>query len=106
MNDRAQAVSQTILKQLGGQRFVTMTGANSFTYAANGALTFRIPRRPGPQGRIRKVKIILNDNDLYVMEFYKVEKDYSVSLVERVEDIYADQLETIFTKHTGLHTCF
>ena len=93
-------IAKTILSQLGGNRFVAMTGAKSFGYDSKGSsvsLQFRIGRN-AKQVNIVKINYI-RGKDLYEMEFYKGTK-----LLKKVSNVYADQLRKIFTKHTGLYT--
>ena len=56
-------VAKTILAQLGGKRFIAMTGANSFTGSAD-ELTFKLPTR----GKMRAVKIKLEPSDTYTFK--------------------------------------
>jgi hypothetical protein len=93
-------IAKTILSQLGGNRFVAMTGAKSFGYDSKGSsvsLQFRIGRN-AKQVNIVKINYI-RGKDLYEMEFYKGTK-----LLKKVSNIYADQLQKMFTKHTGMYT--
>ena len=93
-------IAKTILSQLGGNRFVAMTGAKSFGYDSKGSsvsLQFRIGRN-AKQVNIVKINYI-RGKDLYEMEFYKGAK-----LLKKVSNVYADQLRKIFTKHTGMYT--
>jgi hypothetical protein len=94
----SQAIAQTILAQLGGNRFAAMTGAKNFLRLDSG-LQFDIPRANG----IRKVRVELNGNDLYDVTFYKV-LGVNVSPVAELQDLYADQLQSNFTEQTGLYT--
>ena len=48
-------------------------------------------------------------NDLYNMEFIQLRKkrgsmDVNMKVLKRVKGVYADQLQSIFTKHTGMYT--
>ena len=93
-------IAKTILSQLGGNRFVAMTGAKSFGYDSKGSsvsLQFRIGKN-AKQVNIVKINYI-RGKDLYEMEFYKGTK-----LLKKVSNVYADQLRKIFTKHTGMYT--
>lgn len=89
-----------ILQQLGGRKFMVMTGAKNFVKDdKTKSISFKIPRANG----ISYVKIMLNGKDLYDIEFYKLHK-LEPKLVKKVDDIYADQLQEIFTENTGLYT--
>ena len=93
-------IAKTILSQLGGNRFVAMTGAKSFGYDSKGSvvsLQFRIGRNAK---QVNTVRInYIRGKDLYEMNFYKGTK-----LLKKVSNVYADQLKKIFTKHTGMYT--
>jgi len=63
-------VANTILDQLGGRRFIVMTGSKSFAGDDN-SLTFRIGRN---SGNWNAVKITLTPADDYTVSFYKFRK--------------------------------
>jgi hypothetical protein len=98
-------VANTILAQLGGRKFVAMTGASSFV-GGNDTLTFRLPRSDYNKKRIKGVRITLTPDDLYTMIFFKQKGRPTFEVVEvaKHEGIYADQLAEIFTSETGLYT--
>ena len=61
-------VAQTILSQLGGGRFVMMTGAKHLmsTSTQRGGLRFQLPATPHfVKNRIRVMEIVLTEADLY-----------------------------------------
>lgn len=96
-------VANTILSQLGGRRFTTMTGANSLT-AINeqcGGLSFRLPRMNGV--KVNYVKIVLNGLDLYEVTFGRIYNN-KFSVISEHKDVYCDELENLFEKQTGLYT--
>jgi len=94
-----QTIAREILKQLGGNKFIVMTGAKHFVSDVN-SLRFRIPRS---KNGINYVKIVLNSLDLYDVEYGKVFGDkYTVVNVEN--NIYDDMLIPSFEKNTGLYT--
>lgn len=93
-------VANTILDQLGGRRFIAMTGARNLLGSAN-SLSFKLPSGFALHG-INYVKITLNESDLYDVEFgtirgrnYKKSSDYV---------LYAEDLQRIFREETGLDT--
>jgi hypothetical protein len=92
-------VANTILEQLGGGRFIAMTGAKSFV-GGEDSLHFSIPKS---KDGINKVRIILAPSDTYRMEFYKA-RGIECALIGEMEMVYAEDLRRIFTSHTGLHT--
>jgi hypothetical protein len=91
-------VAQIILDQLGGNRFARMTGAWQFLGSEEGRfLRFKVP---GAKDGIALVKITLDPNDTYTVEFLSK----TGSVIWQGSDIYADMLEDIFTDKTGLAT--
>jgi hypothetical protein len=93
--------ANTILAQLGGNKFLAMTGAKHLMTGGND-LTFKLPSRFAKDG-INCVRVTLNGMDLYDVEFMKI-RGAKVSEVASVEMVYADQLAGIFTAKTGLDT--
>lgn len=104
-------VAQTILQQLGGSRFVAMTGAKNFVSDGN-TLRMTLPKNGS---RANRLWITLNGNDLYDMRFFRYVAprlnsktfEYSGEKItdEKVyNDIFFDQLQEIFTAHTKMYT--
>ena len=94
--DKRQA--GVMLKQLGGNKFIMMTGAKNFAVGPKGA-GFKIGRN---SKNVNFVRIDLK-NDLYDMEFFQVRAG-KMKLKSKVKQIFADQLQDQFTKHTGMYT--
>jgi len=95
-------VATTILEQLGNNKFIVMTGATRFLSTEN-SLQFRIPGKGFTKGGINSVKITLELDDTYTMEFGKVwGMDYKKLSEHR--DVYCDMLQDLFTEETGLDT--
>lgn len=92
---RNQEIATTILAQLGGNRFKAMTGAHSFSADLN-CLIFKLPKG-------KSVKITLNGKDLYDVEFWSI-RGFNVNKTATEADVYAEDLQRIFTEHTGLAT--
>ncbi len=92
--------AEILLRQLGGNRFIAMTGARNFLKDKD-SLRFKIP---SAKHGINYVKITLNPKDLYDIEFGKVSKNGSYKLIKFVEDIFVDSLQEVFTSYTGLYT--
>lgn len=95
-------VAKTILAQLGGNRFVAMTGASSFAYSEN-ALTFRVGSN---SKKIKAVRIELNGRDLYDMTFFKMGRfpNPGAIVVAEHADIFCEDLRDIFEAETDLLT--
>jgi hypothetical protein len=98
-----QEIAQTILQQLGGNRFKAMTGASSFASGRFGdrpGLSFRLPRC---KDGIQSVIITLTPDDLYDITYGKIVKfDYRV--VAESKGVFVETLRKDFESHTGLYT--
>lgn len=92
-------VAQTILEQIGGRKFLAMTGAKNCMADGN-TLRFHLPRGFAKNG-INLVSITLDPSDTYTMTFSKY-RALKVTPVATVPGVYADNLRTNFTYHTGL----
>jgi len=91
----------TVLEQLGGNKFIAMTGAKDFIRDdAKGMIAFKIGRN---SKGITHVRITLNAKDLYDMEFLK-KRNLDLKVVSKAGDVYFDHLQDIFTENTGLDT--
>ena len=94
------------LKQLGGNKFIMMTGAKNFGVGPKG-MGFKIGNN---SKKINFIRIDLDrGKDLYNMEFIRLrrkkgEMSPSINVVKKVKGVYADQLQDIFTKYTGMYT--
>lgn len=94
-----QNTSKTILDQLGGRRFIMMTGAKNFLTDGSD-LTFSIP---SARNGINRVQIKLNELDLYDIEFGRYQSlNYRTKAV--LTNISCSALRETFTAHTGLYT--
>lgn len=94
-------VSKTILEQLGGRRFIAMTGARDLIGGPD-YLMFRLPRGLALNG-INKVKITLDWTDTYVVEALRL-GPVACETIEHVDSVYAEDLQQVFTRLTGLDT--
>lgn len=90
--------AKTILEQLGGNRFLAMTGARDLT-GSNDSLTFKIGK--GAKRGINAVRVTLDPTDTYTVEFIKIGRGWNVSTLETVGMVYGDSLRAVFTEHTG-----
>lgn len=97
-------VANTILAQLGGRRFIAMTGASSFGGGKN-ALGFRVPAKM-TKNNISGVRITLDPSDTYTVTFLaqRGAPTFEVYTVAEHSLIYSDQLEDVFRSETGLAT--
>lgn len=95
-----QEVANEILRQLGGQRFIVMTGVKNLSSSPT-SLTMKLPKCGT---KAQWLKITLNSKDLYDLEFVRLTKTYEREVVKEYSDIYCDQLQEIFTQETKLYT--
>ena len=90
---------ETILKQLGGNRFIAMTGAKNL--GTNGKdLSFSIGRNA--KG-VTHFIIKLTSADLYDVEFINM-RGAKRKVIKKVKGVYGDMLPKIFQKYTGMRT--
>ena len=101
--------ANTIFKQLtlseaGANRLKAMVGAKNFNYsAADSNAAFRFTAKA--KNKANYLKITLNGNDLYDVEFgYVRSTNYTVR--SEVKDMYFDQLKEHFETETGLYLSF
>ena len=93
------SVARTILEQLGGSRFLAMTGAVGLIGDPR-SMTFRIPLSRG----INNVVVELDrGTDTYTVVGYRL-KGHNCNEVQRHALVYADALQVVFTAMTGLDT--
>jgi len=96
-------VGEMIVRQLGGNKFITMTGAKNFVQSKTEKyITFKLPSNFA-KGGINFVKIQLTPLDTYNIDFYKT-KGMSLKKIKSYKNIYADTLRNIFEDTTGLKT--
>jgi len=88
-----------ILKQLGGQRFIAMTGAKNLVCDEKG-ITFKFMKNAIGA---KWCTINLNSLDLYDMTFKSIKKNELIILKE-INNLYDDMIESAFSNITGLAT--
>lgn len=100
-----------ILEQLGGRRFIVMTGSKDFI-GDKDTLRMSLARNSSGANRL---EITLNGMDLYDMRFYRRAggkfnpKTYEFTPIKEKDikvyhDVWCDQLEELFREVTGLET--
>ena len=98
---QTETTGRTILNQLGGYRFITMTGARSLVDTGDG-LMFQLPERFARAG-INKIVVTLNANDYYDLQAWRI-KGVDCRLIEERTNVPAETLRETFTRLTGLDT--
>ena len=93
-------IAQTILNQLGGNKFIAMTGSKNFGAGEN-YLSMNLTRN---KIKAQYLTITLNSMDTYDMCFFSVDKQFNRTVKASIEGVYCDMLQDIFTQHTGLYT--
>jgi predicted acetyltransferase len=90
-----------VLEQLGGNKFIAMTGAKNFIKDdTKQMICFNIGRN---SANVNGVRIVLNSMDTYDMEFLSVRAG-NIKIKSEAKGIYWDMLQEIFTEHTGMYT--
>lgn len=90
-----------VLKQLGGNKFIAMTGAKNFVQDQKTKM-FAFKIGGGAKKSINYIRIKLTSMDLYDMEFIRL-RGGKITVVAKETGVYNDQLQTFFTKHTGMY---
>ena len=92
-------IGETILKQLGGNKFLITTGVNNLKQYKN-SLLMTLPKN---KSKANKLQIILIDYNLYTLKFLK-ETKMGIKEVNTFSGVYGNQLTELFTQITGLYT--
>lgn len=100
-------IAKTILQQLGGNKFIAMTGAKELSDEGNG-LRMKLTRN---MAGANYLTIAINSMDTYDMVFVKMVKPtprngfrQSMKTVAEHRGVYCDMLNDCFTQTTGLYT--
>lgn len=94
-----KSIAIEILRQLGGKRFIAMTGAKNF-WCDNNTMGFKLSGTM-TKNRINWIKITLNAMDTYDIEFISIWGD-KMKTIEKLEGIYNDGLQDVISDRTGL----
>jgi hypothetical protein len=107
MEEYQHTIAQTIVQQLGGRKFTTMTGAKLFAdinKSGQVELRAKLPGNLGIKNNINMVTIALNEGlDLYIMAFINTRKVEGKQLIKKYEQVYCDDLIPFFEEETGLY---
>ena len=95
-----------ILNNLGGRKFIAMTGSKNFISSSGigrGELTMKLTKNIA---NATHLIITVNEKDLYDMSFIRVTMGKTIKRVEVAhhENIGVEILQKMFTKVTGLDT--
>ena len=94
----AQVVATEIVKQLGGSRFMAMTGVKVFMSEPK-AVGFKFKGSTNSN----YCRIELNEMDTYDIQFKKI-RGMKIADVAQLSGVYNDDLQGSFTRQTGLYT--
>ena len=110
----ASTLAQTILQQMGGNKFLVMTGCKDLVWdEKNSTLRMSIPRNGSKANRLW---VTYNwGSDSYTMRFFRYtaprlnSKTYEwseekITEVAEFKEIYFDQLQELFTEVTKMYT--
>lgn len=108
-----KSIPTIILEQLGGNKFIAMTGTKDFVGDHN-TLRMTLAKNASKANRLW---VTLDDDDTYTMNFFKYtpgrlsKKTWTFTEDKKVDvytvsGIYFDQLQEIFTEVTHLYTHF
>jgi hypothetical protein len=90
-------IAETILNQLGGSRFIAMTGAYDLCVDKN-CLIFKF--KGSRKANACRITLDLG-SDTYEVCFWK-RHGFNCPMVKSLDDVYADNLQHVFTSITGL----
>ena len=106
--DEQIQIANTIIQQLGGNRFKMMTGAKNFLAMESG-LAFAIPGKGFAKEGINELHVILDASDTYTVRAFRIRRRKgapTVKLIGEHSGIYNDRLQSLFKDLTGLDTHF
>lgn len=111
--EQIKEIMLSLYQQLGGHKFVVMTGSEFTGYMENesGNMEQIIKLSRNKSGADKLIVTYEEGKDVYSMRFIKSSKfnkrTFSFSETEEIyftSDIYSEQLQEVFTQVTGLYT--
>ena len=94
-----KTIAIEILRQLGGNKFIAMTGAKNF-YATDNGMCFKLSSNM-TKDRISHIKINLNSMDTYDIEYINIRAGV-IKQIDTFNGAYNDMLRDIISSRTGL----
>lgn len=97
------SIPEIILNQLGGNKFIAMTGSKNFVADGN---TLRMTLAKNGS-RANRLHITLDADDTYTMHFFRYTASFTnakITEVKTFRGVYCDQLQELFTDVTKLYT--
>ncbi len=94
-------ITQAILEQLGGHRFLAMTGVKQMLALSNGLMVY-IPETKYGRGTV--LKITLNAFDWYDLEVFTLKRGTRKRIpLETAKDVDCSELMEVVERMTGLY---
>lgn len=95
---------QLTLSEAGTNRLKVMVGGKNFTFGAKeNCVSFKFTAKA--KNKANYMKITLNGNDLYNVEFGYI-RGINYTTRSEIKDMYFDQLKEYFENETGLYLSF
>ncbi len=94
---KSQEIVNQVINQLGGNKFLAMTGATIGYYCQTVCVKFK------GSSKANIMYIELNGSDTYTVRIAK-SVGYKFTEVVIWNNVYAQQLQSVFTQATGLRT--
>lgn len=109
----------TIAEQLGGNRFLAMTGSKFLYHGQDdNGYVYLVVKLARNQSRSQYLKIQYNSMDLYDLEFFRIKRTQNPEykaigikiyneehiILKTFEGVYGEDLQEIFTDVTGMYT--
>lgn len=97
-------IVKNILTQLGGNKFLVMTGSKDLTEIDEYTLRMKLSKN---KSNANYLYVRLNAKDLYDLNFKKIQLkngEYSEKVIAARCDVYCNNLQSVFTEVTGLYT--
>src|SRR6056300_775462 len=94
----SKSQASELLKQLGGNKFISMTGAKNLTFSGLG-LVMQIGKN---SKGVTHVRFKLSSKDLYDIDFLSI-RGSNVKTKSKEKGVYGDQLGVMIKKNTGLN---
>ena len=98
--EESKAIAAEILNQLGGNKFIVMTGSKNFM-CDGPSLRMNLSRN---KSKAKWLKITLTSMDDYTMDFFTADKEFNIITKAKREGVTCDILQAVFTEVTGLYT--
>lgn len=93
-------VPETILQQLGGKRFMVMTGSK-----VDNVTEISILLKLGCGAKVTKFEVILKPDDTYTVNLI-AGTGVRCRVIKKIDSVYCDSLVEVFERETGFYTSF